>query len=142
MFETLRMVAWSLALPVLKHVIPIRRLVCMMWSPGTGARSPDRVQAVISLSARVTRARPNCLERSLLAYRFLSRTGADPRLVLGIGRLDGTLSGHAWVTLDGVPVHEAPEAISGFTPLVEFGPDGRPVDLRAGEMPGLPRVWR
>jgi hypothetical protein len=144
--EALEMVGWSLALPILKHMLPTGRLAGVLWTPSRPPRSESRERAVVAASARLTRLRPglraNCLERSLLAYRFLARAGADPRLVLGVGTLDGAVVGHAWVTLDGDPVHESREAVSGFTPLVEFGEAGRPshVASDAGAL-DLPRVW-
>ena len=141
------MVGWSLALPVLKRMLPAGRLAAVLWTPSRTLRSESREQAVVAASARLTRLRPglhaNCLERSLLAYRFLARAGADPQLVLGVETLDGAVVGHAWVTLDGNPIHESTEAVSGFTPLVEFGEAGRPshVGNDAGDF-DLPRVWR
>jgi Transglutaminase-like superfamily len=141
------MAAWSMLLPVLKRAVPLRRLVVLMWTTGGNVRSEAREQAVIALSARVARVRPrlrsNCLERSLLAYRFLAQAGADPRLVLAVGSVEGGVVGHAWVTLDGKPVHEPRAAVESFAPLIEFGPRGEATDFRqAGHGEGLPRVWR
>jgi Transglutaminase-like superfamily len=141
------MVLWSLVLPVLRRVVPIRLLVSLMWSPSKLQRSSARELELISLSAKLVRLRPrlraNCLERSLLAYRFLSRAGAEPRLVLGVGRSRDGVVGHAWVTLDGEPIHDSQQAVSEFTPLIAFGaaglPDGADVDVGTVQ---LPRVWR
>lgn len=134
-------------LPVLKRVLPLRRLVALMWTTGRADRSDERERQIIALSARVTRLRPrlrsNCLERSLLTYRFLSRTGADPRLVMGVGTFEGAIVGHAWVMLDGEPVHERREAVESFARLVEFGPGGHATEARhAGDGDALPRMWR
>jgi hypothetical protein len=140
------MILWSLLLPVLKRMLPLRRLVMLMWAAGPGGQARGEARPIVVLSASLTRLRPrlrsNCLERSLLAYRFLSRAGADPRLVIGVGNVDGKMAGHAWVTLDGVPVHEPPETVVGFAPLVEFGREGRPTDGRDLTDERLPRVWR
>jgi hypothetical protein len=81
-----------------------------------------------------------CLERSLLAYRFLSGAGANPRLVVGIqpGDTSGTgssLIGHAWIVVDGEPLFESPASLSEYTSFFSFGragaldapiPDGAP----------------
>jgi Transglutaminase-like superfamily len=137
------MAAWSLLLPMLKRFVSVRRLVALMWTDGPTDRSPEREHGVVELSARVTRLRSNCLERSLLAYRFLARAGADPHLVVGVGSVDGVIAGHAWVTLDGVPVHDPPETVQRFVPVIEFGREGKginPSDAASGDR--LPHVWR
>lgn len=59
-----------------------------------------------------------CLRRSLTRYHYLHRLGLP--LVVHFGaRLDGprrqrNVSGHAWLTLDGVPYHEPSENYRGF----------------------------
>jgi hypothetical protein len=122
------MLAWAALLPALKHVLPTSRLVRVMWSNGGGgAIEPE---TVIRLARSIARLRPmpfrdNCLERSLLAYRFLSMAGAEPRLMLGVKRTGKEVAGHAWITVGGDPVHDAPEALAEFTPVVEFGREGR-----------------
>lgn len=125
---------WSLALPALKRAVPLRTLVAFMWTEGRSERSIDRESRIIELSANLTRLRPrlrsNCIEQSLLAYRFLARAGADPRIVLGVSTsAGGQILGHAWVTLDGEPVHEPRHAVDGFAPIVEFGARGEAAKL-------------
>jgi hypothetical protein len=88
------------------------------------------------LARRIFRARPlfrrnNCLERSLLTYRFLAREGLDPRLVLGARKAEGRFRGHAWVSIDGRPIMDGDEAIEQFTPFAEFGAGGT---LTAGSL--------
>jgi hypothetical protein len=141
------MVVLSILLPVLKRVLPLRRLAPLMWTTGQDERSEEQERRIIALSARITRLRPrlrsNCLERSLLAYRFLARAGADPHLVVGVSTLEGAIVGHAWVTLDGEPVHERREAVESFARLIEFGPGGEASEFRrAGRGDEQPRVWR
>jgi hypothetical protein len=127
------MVAWSAALPVLKRALPLGRLTRTMWTRARRSPDPDREQKIIFLARRIYRVRPflrrdNCLERSLVAYRFLAREGMEPRLVLGAQRSDGEVRGHAWVTIDGRPVTEGEEAIACYVPLAEFGADGALLD--------------
>ena len=117
-----------------------------MWAPTRIGQTDSDGGRIIALSAALTRLRPrrrsNCLERSLLAYRFLSRAGADPRLVVGVGNVDGKMAGHAWVTVNGVPVHEPAETVDRFALLIEFGRDGRSTDGRKLADERVPTVWR
>ena len=141
------MVVWAIVLPVLKRALPLQRLVPLMWRTSQAERSHEQERRIIALSARITRLRPrwrsNCLERSLLTYRFLARAGADPRLVVGVSTLEGAIVGHAWVTLDGEPVHERPEAVESFARLIEFGAQGEATEARHAEHGDeIPRVWR
>jgi hypothetical protein len=79
----------------------------------------------------------------LLAYRFLSRAGADPRLVLGVRTYDENIVGHAWVTVGGQPIHDHQDELARFATLVVFGPNGATDDdpaLQAERT--LPTVWR
>jgi hypothetical protein len=120
------MLPWALALPVLKHRMPIPRLVDRMGVSRSGPFDPAREQIVRQASwwasrVQVGRYPDNCLERSLLAYRYLTLAGADPRVVLGIGGGGEDISGHAWVTLDGHPVHDPPESLDRYRRLIELG---------------------
>jgi len=126
----LRMACWALALPLLKHMVALPRLAALMWHKSAGAPSKQDVDRVVRLSAAVARVRPlpgadNCLERSLIAYRYLSALNADPRLVVAVRTADPSGFGHVWVTLNGAPVLH--EDLSMFTPVLELGGRGRPV---------------
>jgi Transglutaminase-like superfamily len=125
------MVGWSLVLPILKYVLPLPTLVRLMSSRGAGARQHEREEQVVVLARGLSRVRPlpfrdNCLERSLLAYRFLSRANAEPSLVVGVRREEDSVVGHVWVTLDGEPVDETSSSLRGFAPVVTFGSGGTP----------------
>jgi hypothetical protein len=134
-----RMSSWALALPVLKRIVPLQRLAEVMRDEARGPRDPVAERQIVALSSllarRPPRFRANCLERSLLAYRFLARANADPRLVVGVRNGEKGILGHAWVTVDGEPIHESAAAVSGFSALVEFDPEGHPSEAR------LPDVW-
>jgi hypothetical protein len=69
----------------------------------------------------------DCLQRSLLLYRVLSRAGADPTLMVGFLRRNGRIRGHAWVTVDGNPVIEPGPNVVHFSPALGFGPRGAPI---------------
>jgi hypothetical protein len=68
----------------------------------------------------------NCLERSLLTYRFLGAVDANPCLVVGVrhGAMPDGLRGHAWVVVDGVPAGESLESVDDFASIVVFRADG------------------
>ena len=123
----LRMLGWRLILRPLKRFVPLSRLVPLVCRPrASEPRRPGREARVLSLADRLCRgrlARGTCLERSLLAYRFLTEAGADPKLIIAVRREDDSLQWHAWVTRDGQPVHERAESLKAYIPVVVF--DGR-----------------
>ena len=125
----MRMVMWSAVLPVLKHLVPMHVLTRWMWPRRRSSPRPERVLAITFLARRIYRARyfvrgDNCLERSLLTYRYLAMEGMDPKLVLGASKSDEQIRGHAWVMLNGEPLMDGNEKLEQFTPLTEFGADG------------------
>ena len=120
-----RVFGWLCVLPVLKRRLPLARLVRLMWlEPRGGARDPVQERRTIRAVARLSRAHGgNCLERSLVLYRYLARANADPRLVVGMARPDEYL-GHVWVTVDGQPLLETPESLAPYTDVAGFGRGG------------------
>jgi hypothetical protein len=141
----LRMLGWSLLLPVLKRTVPLRTLARWTWTSGAGPRRPEREERIVRLSAALARLRPhlrpNCLERSLLAYRFLSQAGAQPRLVVGVRREPTVdVAGHAWVEVDGRAVHDRGTDLQDLVRIVEFGHRGLPVEPDA-ITEALPGRW-
>ena len=115
-------------LGVLKHLLPIRWLARWAWCPPTGPRdraAERRLAAsVLRLSQLTGLPDRDCLQRSLLLYRVLSRAGANPSLVVGFRRIDGRILGHAWVIVDGHTVIETEPDLLGFSPAFGFGPRG------------------
>lgn len=145
LFLGLRMTIWSVALPGMKRLVPLKRLASLMWMEGGHRSDPAARSRIVALSARLTRirvrgSRGNCLERSLLAYRYLAAIGADPRLVIGVTRTNAGVAGHAWVTLDGQPIHDDPAGLEGVTPLAEFGRGGVITDPGTAREVGRVRV--
>jgi hypothetical protein len=136
-----RMLGWSLVLPVLKRLLPLPSLVRLLHSEaGVRQRDPRREESVAALSEWVFRSRPrrsrdNCLDRALLTYRYLSRAAAEPTIVVGVAKGGGPehsgFAGHAWVTVDGSPVHDDPERLEGFARLATFAADGRSISTEA-----------
>lgn len=128
-----RMAGWASVLPLLKVALPLPRLVSMVAArPRTRQRDPEAEKRVVRSAARLYRSRlvaksDNCLERSLVTYRYLARVNAGPRLVVGMGRR-GDVVGHVWVLVDGKPVHDDEESLRDLVPVVGFGPDGDRVE--------------
>jgi len=105
-----RALGWLCALPVLKRTLALERLVRLMWlAPGGNARDSGRERRTIRIVARLARTSGgNCLERSLVLYRYLALARPDEYL------------GHVWVTVDGQPLLETPETLGGYTEVVTF----------------------
>lgn len=133
----MRLLGWSLVLPLLKRVLPLPALVRLMRGACLSVEPDDAAgERLAVLVRRVLRLRggdPNCLERSLLLFRYLERTGLEPHLVVGF-KLDTDRSpvGHAWIVVDGKPFHDEDASAEYGTPLW-FGPDGlrRPAGVLA-----------
>jgi Transglutaminase-like superfamily len=124
-----RMAPWAVSLPLLKFVVPLPKLVGMATPRRRGGqRRPEREAVIVELTRLLARTRAmvaaddNCLERSLLTYRFLAREGADPRLVVGMAKADDSFEGHVWVLVDGEPVHDEPELLERYSELMSFNP--------------------
>jgi hypothetical protein len=124
-----RMAAWTLVLPALKYLLPLKRLVRLAAGDDGGVRAPAREQKIADLVRVLYRSpaavvRDNCLERSLVTYRYLGRAGARPELVVGMGKDGGDLLGHVWVTVDGEPLYDSPEKLGQFVPIAVFDSSG------------------
>lgn len=135
----LRILGWRVALPILKRAVPVRTLAGWMSAaglPSPGVSPDTRLARVDALRQMLTRGgrvvmSGNCLERSLVLYRFLGEVGAEPKLVMGVNKAGGAVGGHAWIELDGEPIEDTPEV--RFAPVLVFGAGGEPqrADARA-----------
>lgn len=119
---------------VLKHVVPLTRLVHWAWCAPVGRRARETegqlTTSVLRLSQRLGMWDRDCLQRSLLLYRVLSRAGAEPKLVVGFNRMNGRVLGHAWVTVDGHAVIEPESNLRRFSPVFSFGTRGTLLEER------------
>ena len=66
----------------------------MWWSGEPDAPSAERNERIAALARGLSgpadiRALDNCVEHSLLVYRFLSKAGARPELLVGFSRSSG-----------------------------------------------------
>jgi hypothetical protein len=125
-----RVMTWACVLPILKQLMPIRSIVRLVWRRPRLEADPARDERVVTFARWACRViRPgsggNCLERGLIAYRFLLEGRAEPTLVIGMRRNDAAnVIGHAWVLLNGAPAGESASAISQYVPVFAFAPDG------------------
>lgn len=119
---------WFLVLGAAKHLVPLARLARWAWTdPVPQPRDGSREELIgrVLQAGRVTGAPDrDCVQRSLLLYRELSRAGADPVLVTGVRREAGRLAGHAWVEVEGRPIAEPVDDLRRFGVLVKFGRRG------------------
>jgi Transglutaminase-like superfamily len=117
----------------LKHIVPLPRLARWAWLRPVASRDLDAEASAIRCAVRLRNwlggDRGDCLHGSLALYSVLSRAGADPRLVVGVKRDAGAVSGHVWVVVNGATVAEAPPTSREFTPAFEFGQRGQIVAL-------------
>jgi Transglutaminase-like superfamily len=126
-----------LLLGLLKHLVPLRSLAKWMWCETTGPRDRVAERRLTANAVRVSKllriADRDCLQRSLLLYRFLSAVGADPELVVGLREQDGKIIGHAWVLVDDMSIVEPERDLVRFSPVLRFGARGALVSqMRAG----------
>jgi hypothetical protein len=123
-----RMVGWATALPILKRRLPLARLVeaaAQRRPPASASASIETVITVARWIYRLPAFRDNCLERSLLTYRYLPESASRYQLVLGVRRGDEGPPGHAWLTVDGVPVHDSPQSLADLVPILVFDAAGQ-----------------
>jgi hypothetical protein len=127
-----RMLAWFIPMPLIRRVISLPRLARIMWAePRDLAATPEQQRRIAAAARFLVRWRTlgrdgNCLNRSLVNFRFLSKADLTPRLVLGVRTDGGRVEGHAWVTVKGEPVGESSSSVERFVPIAVFGPGGEP----------------
>ncbi len=126
-----RILGWAVFVRLAKYAMPLRTLVEIVSpTPHPGTRDPrreGRIALFADWASRIVRptTRGNCLERSLVAYRYLVRAHADPRLVIGFRRGDGGVLGHAWVLVDGQPLCDSPATVAEYQVAMCFDAAGR-----------------
>jgi len=125
-----RLAGTYVAFGALKHVLSLSTLARLSWREPRRTLDPAGEQRVIGRAIWVRRAigctDRDCLQRSLVLYRELSRAGADPTLMVGFSKTGGGLRGHAWVVARGRAVAEPPDEVADFVPAFRFGRGGAP----------------
>jgi hypothetical protein len=123
-----RALLWRLVLPPLKYMTPLPVLVRFMsLTPRPGSLHTTRVQRLRAIRSLLDGGRvvisANCLERSLVLFRFLSEVGAAPELVMGVSRTSARVAGHTWIEVEGHVLADA--TTEAFAPMLIFGPEGQ-----------------
>jgi hypothetical protein len=123
-----RALGWRVTLPLLKYVTPLPVLVRFMaLTPRPGSLDTKRRQRMRAIRQLLEGGRivisANCLERSLVLYRFLSEVGAAPELVMGMSKKSARLAGHTWIQVEGCALADA--TTDAFAPMLIFGPEGQ-----------------
>jgi hypothetical protein len=105
-----------------KKVVPLTTLAAWASRPRRRRQTPPAlvIGRVLRAGAIVGSPDRDCLQRSLLLYRELTRIGAAPTLAVGMRHTAGKLAGHAWVLLDGEVVAEPAGDVDGFVPVMLF----------------------
>ena len=133
-FLCLQLLIWRAALPVLKYIVPVHALAKFMWTaPAHRLRGAANVNALnyVWLNGGRLLVSPNCLERSLVLYRVLSKAGAGPNLVFGVTRGNDGVAGHAWIEMQGRVFPNGEE--QAYQRLATFGADGRAVEILSSQ---------
>ncbi|HKZ85801.1 MAG TPA: lasso peptide biosynthesis B2 protein [Anaerolineae bacterium] len=124
LFREMRAFARNLP-AVLKSPLPAAMQQITPLSQPSGDSEPV-VRDLADLAALLDRRSPLglCLRRSLTRYHFLRRAGVPVVVRYGAkfvdGKPDREITGHAWLTLDGHPYHEADENWRGFTVMITW----------------------
>jgi Transglutaminase-like superfamily len=125
------MCGWRVVLPILKRALPLPTLARAMR--GRRGLRPEREESVVRLAGWIFGSRPftgrdNCLERSLVLYRYLSRTNAETRLVVGFRNGERAVQGHAWVAVGDRSMGADTDELGAFAPVLSFGSHGSTVE--------------
>lgn len=96
------------------------------------AIAPHEIARLVSAAASFLGV--HCLSRSLVLWHQLRVSGRSPEVHLGVSKLaDGSLSAHAWVELNGIPLIDSIDISERYAALPS--PRGR---LRIEHALGLP----
>lgn len=78
--------------------------------------APQEIARLVAAAGSILGAR--CLPRSLVLCNLLENCGTPVEIRLGVSKLaDGSLSAHAWVALDGLPLTDGPDGFERFAAL-------------------------
>lgn len=96
---------------VLAQLLPVREIpiqssnqIPQVWTTTRMVRTAARYNGVWA----------NCLKKSLVLWWLLRRQGISSELRIGVQRLEGKFSAHAWVECDGVVLNDRPDVRQQF----------------------------
>lgn len=104
--------------------LPAALAICDHWPMlGRGTATPRGLADRVRRWLRYGRGpwKSSCLTRSLVLYALLRRDGHRPRISLGVEGDSREFAAHAWVSLGGHPLDDAPEMLARFRPLMVHG---------------------
>lgn len=122
MWVLVDLVYGTAAFELLRRFVSLPTLVSHIASPRprpTAVDVDEAVRVVKGVLHRLYR-RDYCLPQSLVLCRILSRTGHQPRLMMGVRRSGPGLDGHAWVVLDGQALAERDDPVGAFATTFQF----------------------
>jgi len=104
----MRVAAWSTVVPLLLKFLSMDKLMKVL-TPRKSKSLEDDMETARLLDAYVSkslRVRPEnrgkmCLKRSLVLYRFLRMYNVPARLMIGVRKEQGELTGHSWIEVRG-----------------------------------------
>ncbi len=80
------------------------------------ALAPRTIARLVDASASILGA--NCLQRSLVLRQLLRNRGMPAEIRFGVSRaVNGGLSAHAWVELDGLPLNDGADVFERYAAL-------------------------
>lgn len=124
--ERLVAFAATIAAPLALRLLPLPRALVLLdrWPVvrGSGAHP-------VALASRTQRWlnrgfglwRSTCLTRSAVLYAMLRQHGYRPLLHLGVMGSENSFEAHAWISLAGIPIADAPQNVERFRPLWMHG---------------------
>ena len=81
-----------------------------------GALAPREIARLVNAAASILGA--PCLPRSLVLWHLLRNRGIPTEIRLGVTKLaDGSLSAHAWIELEGLPLNDGTDACERYAAL-------------------------
>lgn len=81
------------------------------------SRKTATIARMVNIAAHHGVFRANCLQRSLVLWCLLRRSGIESEIRFGARKNEGELEGHAWVECDGVVLNESQDTYLGFLSL-------------------------
>lgn len=81
------------------------------------ARYADRL-----IIPRLFRSGGPCVPRALILFHFGRRSGLPARIHFGMQRQNGSLVGHAWISVNGVTMFERAGQAVGYSTVLSYPP--------------------
>jgi hypothetical protein len=102
------------------RVVPLRTLSAQL--DRRSKREPkaapaDRIAHMVAAAAHYGPYRASCLPQSLVLLWLLRRQRLRGQLRFGVKQVNGTMTAHCWVELDGEPLIDSPIVSSAFSAL-------------------------